>query len=102
MPPFTHSFTHQVPVQLELNSKFRTDQFEKSKTVFPHRQIHTDECDIVGLLYLYSALYCSESDIVSSHDVYNTLQASYPEVAHLLTRLIWNFDRKGKVSEGEE
>lgn len=43
-----------------------------------------------------------ESDIVSTHHLYNVLQKEHPEVVKLLTEPIWYFDRKGEVSEGEE
>jgi hypothetical protein len=43
-----------------------------------------------------------ESDIVSSHHVWNILQKERPDVAEILTKPIWYFDRKGEVSVGEE
>lgn len=43
-----------------------------------------------------------ESDIVSSHHVWNTLQKERPDVAELLAKPIWYFDRKGEISVGEE
>ncbi|OCL01682.1 Clavaminate synthase-like protein [Glonium stellatum] len=43
-----------------------------------------------------------ESDIVSSHYVWNTLQRENPDVAELLTQPIWYFDRKGETSKGQE
>ena len=43
-----------------------------------------------------------ESDVVSSHHLWNTLQAERPDVAELLTKPIWYFDRKGEVSEGQK
>ena len=48
------------------------------------------------------ALEGGESDIVSSHHVYNTLAAERPDILQLLTQPIWYFDRKGEVSVGEE
>ncbi|KAF7952820.1 hypothetical protein EAE96_006046 [Botrytis aclada] len=63
---------------------------------------HADDSDIVGLLCIARALEGGESDIVSSHHVWNTLQKEHPDVAETLTKPIWYFDRKGEVSVGEE
>ncbi|KIW02817.1 uncharacterized protein PV09_05875 [Verruconis gallopava] len=63
---------------------------------------HTDDGDIVGLLCLHRAAEGGESDIVSSHHVWNTLQKEHPDVAELLTKPIWYFDRKGEVSDGQK
>ncbi|KAK0391576.1 hypothetical protein NLU13_1076 [Sarocladium strictum] len=63
---------------------------------------HTDDSDIVGLLCVHRAKEGGESDIVSTHHLWNTLQKENPDVADLLTQPIWYFDRKGEVSEGEE
>jgi hypothetical protein len=62
---------------------------------------HADECDIVGLLCVARAMEGGESDIASSHRVWNVLQQTRPEVAKLLTQPIWYFDRKGEVSHGQ-
>lgn len=43
-----------------------------------------------------------ESDIVSTHHLYNVMQEEHPEAVKLMTEPIWYFDRKGEVSEGEE
>lgn len=63
---------------------------------------HADPGDIVGLLCVHRAQEGGESDIVSIHNVWNTLQAEHPDVAELLAQPVWYFDRKGEVSEGEE
>jgi len=63
---------------------------------------HADDSDIVGLLCIARALEGGESDIVSSHHVWNTLQKERPDVAETLTKPIWYFDRKGETSFGEE
>ncbi|KAK2626063.1 hypothetical protein QTJ16_004325 [Diplocarpon rosae] len=63
---------------------------------------HADDSDIVGLLCIARALEGGESDIVSSHHVWNTLQQERPDVAETLTKPIWYFDRKGETSVGEE
>lgn len=62
---------------------------------------HADDSDIVGLLCIARALEGGESDLVSSHSVWNVLQKEYPDVAELLTKPIWYFDRKGEVSVGQ-
>jgi Taurine catabolism dioxygenase TauD, TfdA family len=63
---------------------------------------HADDSDIVGLLCCARALEGGESDIVSSHLVWNTIVKEHPDVAKTLTEPIWYFDRKGEVSQGEE
>lgn len=63
---------------------------------------HADDGDIVGLLCVHRAAEGGESDIVSTHNVWNTLQKEHPDVAELLTRPVWYFDRKGEVSEGQQ
>jgi len=63
---------------------------------------HTDDGDIVGLLCVHRAAEGGESDIVSVHNVWNTLVKENPDVADLLTQPIWYFDRKGEVSSGQE
>ncbi|KAL2753276.1 hypothetical protein ACRALDRAFT_1035556 [Sodiomyces alcalophilus JCM 7366] len=63
---------------------------------------HTDDGDIVGLLCVHRALRGGESDLVSSHAVWNALQRENPDVAELLTRPVWYFDRKGEVSDGQD
>jgi len=74
---------------------------------------HTDAADIVGLLCLAKAQEGGESksahtgstdalgDVVSAHQVWNTLQAERPDVARLLAEPVWYFDRKGEVSKGQ-
>ncbi|KAL2022384.1 hypothetical protein VTK56DRAFT_5451 [Thermocarpiscus australiensis] len=63
---------------------------------------HADDGDIVGLLCVHRAQEGGESDIVSVHRVWNVLQREHPDVAELLTRPVWYFDRKGEVSAGQE
>ena len=63
---------------------------------------HTDGADVVGLLCIARSLEGGESDIVSTHDLFNTLQAEHPDVADTLTKPIWYFDRKGEQSKGQE
>lgn len=63
---------------------------------------HADDSDIVGLLCVHRAREGGESDIVSIHNVWNDLQKNNPDVAELLTKPVWYFDRKGETSVGEE
>ncbi|KAJ6151414.1 hypothetical protein N7470_007011 [Penicillium chermesinum] len=63
---------------------------------------HTDGSDIVGLLCIAKSLSGGESDIVSTHHVFNTLQERHPDVVETLVTPNWYFDRKGEVSEGQE
>ncbi|CAK1359468.1 hypothetical protein CB0940_05671 [Cercospora beticola] len=63
---------------------------------------HADDCDIVGLLCIAKSLEGGESDIVSVHHVFNTLQKERPDVVKTLCTPNWYFDRKGEVSVGQE
>lgn len=63
---------------------------------------HSDDSDIVGLLCIARALSGGESDIVSSHHVYNHLATHRPDVLETLAKPIWYFDRKGEVSQGQD
>ncbi len=63
---------------------------------------HTDDGDVVGLLCVHRALEGGESDLVSSHALWNALQRENPDVARLLAQPVWYFDRKGEVSQGQE
>lgn len=63
---------------------------------------HADDADLVGLLCVAKALEGGESDLVSSHTVWNHLQENHPDVAALLTQPIWYFDRKGETSKGQK
>ncbi|KAI1106798.1 Clavaminate synthase-like protein [Jackrogersella minutella] len=63
---------------------------------------HADDCDIVGLLCIAKSEFGGESDVASIHNVWNILQDERPDVAELLTKPIWYFDRKGEDSQGED
>jgi len=63
---------------------------------------HADDSDLVGLLCIAKSLEGGESDLVSSHEVWNVLQKEHPDVAKLLTEPIWYFDRKGETSKGQK
>ena len=63
---------------------------------------HADDCDIVGLLCIARALEGGESDVVSSHHVFNALQREHPDVVKTLCEPNWHWDRKGEISPGQE
>lgn len=63
---------------------------------------HADDSDIVGLLCVARALEGGESDIASSHHVFNYLQEHHPEQLKTLIEPIWYFDRKGETSKGQQ
>jgi len=63
---------------------------------------HTDGADLVGLLCMSNALNGGESDIASTHEVFNTLQKEHPEAVRTLVESNWYFDRKGEVSQGDQ
>ncbi|KAL1406724.1 hypothetical protein Q8F55_006128 [Vanrija albida] len=71
-------------------------------TTTARQYFHTDSGDIVGLLCLHRAKEGGESDVVSAHNLWNTLQKERPDVAELLAQPNWYFDRKGEVSEGQK
>lgn len=48
------------------------------------------------------ALEGGESDLVSSHHVFNVLQEQRPDVVDTLSQPIWYFDRKGETSKGQK
>ncbi|ORY68577.1 uncharacterized protein BCR38DRAFT_335096 [Pseudomassariella vexata] len=79
----------------------RTDKVRIYRTN-ERQYFHTDAGDLVGLLCIAKSLEGGESDIVSQHHVWNTLQQRHPDVARTLASPIWYFDRKGEVSQGEE
>lgn len=63
---------------------------------------HTDDSDVVGLLCLHRAAKGGESDIVSSHHIYNVLRRERPDVLKTLIDVDWYVDRKGEISPGQE
>ncbi|KAJ5863544.1 uncharacterized protein N7529_005460 [Penicillium soppii] len=63
---------------------------------------HTDGADFVGLLCIAKSLSGGESDIASTHHVFNVLQERHPDVVQTLCEPNWYFDRKGEISEGED
>ncbi|EPE05885.1 taurine catabolism dioxygenase [Ophiostoma piceae UAMH 11346] len=70
---------------------------------------HTDESDIVGLLCVQQAIgggengegSGGESQVVSAHNIFNTLRREHPEVLRQLCTAHWFYDRKGEESAGE-
>ncbi|KAL8818756.1 MAG: hypothetical protein Q9223_002682 [Gallowayella weberi] len=77
-------------------------RYAASTLILLSQYFHADPCDIVGLLCIARALEGGESDIVSVHNVYNTLRAERPDVLKTLTEPNWYVDRKGEVSQGED
>jgi len=63
---------------------------------------HADDSDIVGLLCIARALEGGESDIVSTHHVFNCLRRERPDVLRTLCTPDWYFDRKGEFSRGQK
>ncbi|OBT63528.1 hypothetical protein VE03_07050 [Pseudogymnoascus sp. 23342-1-I1] len=63
---------------------------------------HSDEADIVGLLCLEKAMSGGESQVVSSHHIFNILQKRRPDIMEQLCIPQWFYDRKGEKSEGQE
>jgi hypothetical protein len=75
---------------------------ERTTNTPPSQYFHADDSDIVGLLCIAKALEGGESDLVSSHHIYNTLAIERPDVLKTLTEPIWYFDRKGETSKGQD
>lgn len=85
-----------LPVNAQTNNKLTPPPPQLSQ------YFHADDSDIVGLLCIAKALEGGESDLVSSHHVYNTLATERPDVLKTLTEPIWYFDRKGETSKGQD
>ncbi|CAO1618450.1 unnamed protein product [Parajaminaea phylloscopi] len=67
------------------------------------QHFHVDSSGgLIGLCCLHRSLEGGESDVVSSHHLWNYLQEHRPDVAETLTKTNWWFDRKGEVSEGQK
>lgn len=81
------------PTQIDKTRIYRTNA---------RQFFHADDSDIVGLLCVARALEGGESDIASSHHVFNIIQKERPDVMKTLTSPIWYFDRKGETSKGQE
>ncbi|KAJ4362455.1 hypothetical protein N0V83_010548 [Neocucurbitaria cava] len=80
----------------EVNGEGRIYRTQKAQTY------HTDESDIVGLLCLHKAMEGGESQVVSSHRIYNVLRKERPYVLRQLCIPHWYYDRKGETSKGEK
>jgi hypothetical protein len=80
----------------EVNGEGRIYRTQKAQTY------HTDESDIVGLLCLQQAIEGGESQVVSTHHIYNVLRRERPDVLEQLCRAHWFYDRKGETSVGEK
>ncbi|TDZ19775.1 Taurine hydroxylase-like protein SAT17 [Colletotrichum orbiculare MAFF 240422] len=79
----------------------RLDTIKISATNAP-QFYHTDETDIVGLLFCAPAETGGASGCCSAHAVWNTLIKERPDVAETLASPIWYVDRKGEVTPGQE
>lgn len=63
------------------------------------QHFHVDSSGgLIGLCCLRTAREGGESDVVSSHNLWNYLQAHRPDVAKTLATPNWWFDRKGEVN----
>ncbi|KAH8655495.1 hypothetical protein BX600DRAFT_385354 [Xylariales sp. PMI_506] len=80
----------------EANGEGRIYRTHKAQTY------HTDESDIVGLLCLHQAMEGGESQVVSTHHIYNVLRKERPDVLEQLCIAHWYYDRKGETSEGQK
>ncbi|CAG8978962.1 hypothetical protein HYALB_00012415 [Hymenoscyphus albidus] len=78
----------------------RLDTIKISATNAP-QFYHTDETDIVGLLFLAPGETGGASGCASAHTVWNTLVRERPDVAKTLASPIWHVDRKGEVTPGQ-
>lgn len=63
---------------------------------------HTDESDIVGLICLEQAMEGGESQVVSTHNIFNTLRRERPDVLEQLCMVHWFYDRKGEHNDDEK
>ncbi|RDL33054.1 putative Taurine catabolism dioxygenase TauD [Venustampulla echinocandica] len=63
---------------------------------------HTDETDIVGLLFCAPGETGGASGCASAHTVWNELVKERPDVAKTLSSPIWYVDRKGEITDGQE
>ncbi|KAF4871860.1 Taurine hydroxylase-like protein SAT17 [Colletotrichum siamense] len=79
----------------EINGEGRIYRTQKAQT------FHSDESDIVGLLCLHQAMEGGQSQVVSTHHIYNILREERPDVLRQLCLPHWFYDRKGETSEGE-
>ena len=106
--PRQRSYPNPQSTNLLVSNRYADDQTSRRAEITEptrtsaRQYFHTDAADIVGLLCLHKAMEGGESDVVSAHHLWNTLQAERPDVAELLTKPNWYFDRKGEVSEGQK
>ncbi|KXJ88080.1 taurine catabolism dioxygenase TauD [Microdochium bolleyi] len=77
------------------------DKVKISATNAP-QPYHTDETDIVGLLFCAPAASGGASGCASAHAVWNALISERPDVAETLASPIWYVDRKGETTDGQE
>lgn len=80
----------------EINGEGRIYRTQNAQTY------HSDESDIVGLLCLHKAMEGGQSQVVSTHHIYNVLRQERPDVLEQLCVPHWYYDRKGETSEGQK
>jgi len=61
---------------------------------------HVDGTDLVGLLCLQISEFGGESSVISSHTVYNRINATRPEIIELMKQN-WHWDKKGEHGPDE-
>ncbi|KAF4932447.1 Taurine hydroxylase-like protein SAT17 [Colletotrichum fructicola] len=79
----------------DINGEGRIYRTQKAQTY------HSDESDIVGLLCLHQAMEGGQSQVVSTHHIYNILRKERPDILRQLCLPHWFYDRKGETNEGE-
>lgn len=65
------------------------------------QDFHTDGADIIGLLCLHGAKAGGESQLASSHAVYNEILRRRPDLLEVLYEPMW-WDRNGEEGPGED
>jgi hypothetical protein len=65
------------------------------------QDFHTDGADIIGLLCLRKARSGGESQLASSHAVYNEILARRPDLLEVLYEPMW-WDRNDEQADGDE
>ncbi|KAJ5669537.1 Taurine hydroxylase-like protein SAT17 [Penicillium macrosclerotiorum] len=80
----------------EVNGEGRLYRTHQAQT------FHSDESDIVGLLCLRQAMEGGESQVVSTHNIYNVLRRERPDILRQMCQVQWFYDRKGEINDGEK
>lgn len=88
----------------DIETDFSADKIDKIRIyrTSARQHFHVDSSGgLIGLCCLHRSLEGGESDVVSSHNLWNYLQEHRPDVAKTLSEPNWFFDRKGEVSPGQ-